>query len=156
MSIAKFLSPDAILLHLEAKSSEEVIRALGGLLLAKGQVKDDFIEATLRREADMPTGLPLGGDVNAAIPHVDIEYVNESALALATLAQPTIFYNMVENDVEVPCQLVIMLALDAPKSQIEMLQEISSVLQQPAVISAIMEAQTPADVLATVSNLEPI
>jgi len=156
MSIATFLNPEAILLQLEAESSEDVIRALGGKLLEMGRVKDDFVAATLKREAEMPTGLPLGGDVNAAIPHVDIEYVNQSALALATLAKPVVFYNMVENEVEVPCQLVIMLALDAPKSQIEMLQEISSVLQQPAVIASIMEAQTADDVLAAVSNLEPI
>ena len=81
MSIAKFLSPDAIMLNLTVESSEEVIRALGGTLLERGLVKDDFIEATLKREAEMPTGLPLGGDVNAAIPHVDIEYVNQSAQA---------------------------------------------------------------------------
>jgi PTS system galactitol-specific IIA component len=155
MSFAKFLSPEAILLQLEADSSTDVIRALGGKLLELGCVKDDFVAATLKREAEMPTGLPLGGDTNAAIPHVDIEYVNRSALALATLAKPVVFYNMVENEVEVPCQLVIMLALDAPKSQIEMLQEISSVLQQPAVIAAIMKAQTADDVLAAVSNLEP-
>ncbi len=156
MSIAKFLNPAAILLHLEAESSEDVIRALGDKLFALGCVKEEFVAATLKREADMPTGLPLGGAINAAIPHVDIEYVNQPALALATLAHPVVFYNMVENDVEVPVQLVIMLALDAPKSQIEMLQEISSVLQQPAVIAAIMEAQTADDVLAAVSNLEPI
>jgi len=156
MSISRFLCPEAILLHLKAESSEDVIRTLGGKLLALGYVKDDFVAATLKREAEMPTGLPLGGDTNAAIPHVDIEYVNQSALALATLADPVVFYNMVENDVEVPVQLVIMLALDAPKSQIEMLQEISSVLQQPAVIASIMEAQTADDVLAAVSNLESI
>ena len=156
MSIAKFLNPEAIMLRLEAESSEDVIRALGGKLLEMGCVKDDFVSATLKREAEMPTGLPLGGDINAAIPHVDIEYVNQPALALATLVQPVVFYNMVENDVEVPCRLVIMLALDAPKSQIEMLQEISSVLQQPAIIASIIEARTADDVLAAVSNLEPI
>ena len=156
MSIAKFLSPEAIMLQLEAESSEDVIRALGGRLLEQSCVKDDFVAATLKRESAMPTGLPLGGDINAAIPHVDIEYVNYSALALATLTRPVVFYNMVENDVEVPVQLVIMLALDSPKSQIEMLQEVSSVLQQPAVIASLMEAQTADDVLAVVSNLEPI
>ena len=156
MNIGTFLSREAILLHYEAESSQDVIRALGDRLLELGCVKDDFVDATLKREAEMPTGLPLGGDINAAIPHVDIEFVNKSALGLATLARPVIFYNMVEHDVEVPVQLVIMLALDAPKSQIEMLQEVSSVLQQPAVIASLMEAQTADDVLAVISNMEPI
>lgn len=156
MSIATFLQPEAILLDVEAENSDEVIGLLGTELLKLGLVKDDFIDAALQREATMPTGLPLGGDVNAAIPHVDIEYVNQSALALATLKSPVIFRNMVDSDEEVPVQLVIMLALDAPKSQIEMLQQISLILQQPAVITSIMEAKTTADVIAAVSDLQPI
>ena len=129
MKIKEFLSPEAVLLGLEAESSEEVIRQLGGKLRDQGFVKDNFVEAALEREANLPTGLPLGGEYNAAIPHVDIEYVNESALGLATLKNDVVFYNMVESDVEVPCRLVIMLALDQPKSQIEMLQSVAAVLQ---------------------------
>ena len=59
MSIAQFLPQDAIVLHLDASSSEQVIRVLGNRLHKLGLVKDGFVEATLRREADMPTGLPL-------------------------------------------------------------------------------------------------
>ncbi len=148
MNIVDFLDPAAILLQMEAKTSEEVIRALGGKLLDLGLVTDDFIEATLAREANMPTGLPLGGSVNAAIPHVDIEYVKKSALGLATLKHEVVFYNMVENDVEVPCRLVIMLALDAPKAQVEMLQSVAAVLQQPAVIDELIAAQSVEEVVA--------
>jgi len=147
MSIAQFLPQDAIVLHLDASNSEQVIRVLGNRLHELGLVKDDFVEATLRREADMPTGLPLGGEINAAIPHVDIEYVNQSSLALATLTTPVVFYNMVEPDEAVPVRLVIMLALDQPKSQIEMLQQVSALLQQPELVDRLMMAQSPADAL---------
>jgi PTS system galactitol-specific IIA component len=154
MRVSDFLRPEAISLQLEARTSEEVIRTLGTRLLELGYVKDGFIAATLERERTMPTGLPLGGDINAAIPHVDIEWVNQSALALATLKQPVIFYNMVEDDVEVPCRLVIMLALDKPKSQIEMLQQVSGILQQPELIRRLMEAHQPEEVLALLSSIE--
>jgi galactitol PTS system EIIA component len=147
MSIAQFLPQDAIVLHLDASNSEQVIRVLGNRLHELGLVKDDFVEATLRREADMPTGLPLGGEINAAIPHVDTEYVNQSSLALATLTTPVAFYNMVEPDEAVPVRLVIMLALDQPKSQIEMLQQVSALLQQPELVDRLMMAQSPADAL---------
>jgi len=142
MKIKDYLDPGAILLQLDAESSEEVIRELGGLLLDLGYVKENFVEATIERERTMPTGLPLGGHFNAAIPHVDIEYVNKSALGLATLTQPVVFYNMVENEVEVPCRLVIMLALDQPKSQVEMLQSVAEVLQDPARIEKLMAAES--------------
>jgi PTS system galactitol-specific IIA component len=151
MLIKDFLCEEAVLLGLEASSSEEVIRALGEKLQERGFVKDDFIEAALDREANMPTGLPLGGEYNAAIPHVDIEYVNQSALGLATLKNEVVFYNMVENDVEVPCRLVIMLALDQPKSQIEMLQSVAAVLQAPEIIKGLVNAETPQEIFELLS-----
>ena len=136
---------------MKAKTAEDVIRALGGRLLDLGLVRADFVEATLERERNMPTGLPLGGSVNAAIPHVDVEYVNKSALALATLAEDVCFYNMVENDVEVPCRLVIMLALDEPKSQVEMLQSVAALLQDPERIDLLMAAETVEQVFAALN-----
>lgn len=151
MNIVEYLDPEAVVLQMDADTSEDVIRQLGGRLLSLGYVTDNFIEATLEREASMPTGLPLGGAVNAAIPHVDIEYVKKSALGLATLRKEVVFYNMVENDVEVPCRLVIMLALDAPKSQVEMLQSVASVLQQPEVIDALIAAGTVDEVFTALS-----
>jgi len=102
----------------------------------------------------LPTGLPLGGDINAAIPHVDIEYVNHSALALATLKDPVLFNNMVDCDEALRVQLVIMLALDQPKSQIEMLQRVCEVLQRPELIVQLMGAKTCGEILTLLSEAE--
>jgi PTS system galactitol-specific IIA component len=151
MSLAQFLPREAVALQVDAASSEEVIRLLGERLYALGRVKDGFVAATLRREADMPTGLPLG-DINAAIPHVDIEYVNSPSLALATLTAPVIFRNMVEPDEEVPVRLIIMLALDQPKSQIEMLQQVSGVLQQPDLVRHLVETTSVDEALTLLSE----
>jgi PTS system galactitol-specific IIA component len=54
---------------------------------------------------------------------------------------------MVEPDEAVPVRLVIMLALDQPKAQIEMLQQVSALLQQPELVDRLMMAQNPADAL---------
>jgi len=151
MNIKEFLCEEAVVLGLDAATSEEVIRELGGKLRDQGYVKDNFVEAALEREANLPTGLPLGGEYNAAIPHVDIEYVNKSALGLATLKQEVVFYNMVESDQEVPCRLVIMLALDQPKSQIEMLQSVAAVLQNPDTISKLVHAETVEEIFEILS-----
>ena len=151
MKIKEFLNEGAVILGSEATSSEEVIRALGGKLRDLGYVKDNFVEAALEREANMPTGLPLGGEYNAAIPHVDIEYVNQSALGLATLNEDVVFYNMVDSNEVVPCRLVIMLALDTPKSQIEMLQSVAAVLQNPDTIRKLVNAKTTEDVFSALS-----
>ncbi len=151
MNIKDYLCDDAVIIGLEAGNSEQVIRKLGGKLRNLGYVKENFIEAALEREANMPTGLPLGGEYNAAIPHVDIEYVNQSALGLATLKQDVVFYNMVENEVEVPCRLVIMLALDQPKSQIEMLQSVAALLQDPEMVKKLVSAETAEDIFSILS-----
>ncbi len=151
MNICDYLCKEAVILGLDAASSEEVIRELGGKLRDQGFVKEDFIEAALEREANMPTGLPLGGEYNAAIPHVDIEFVNKSALGLAILKDDVVFYNMVESDEEVPCRLVIMLALDKPKSQIEMLQSVAALLQNPEIIRKLVDAKTPDEVFTILS-----
>jgi PTS system galactitol-specific IIA component len=151
MNIKEFLNEGAVILGSEATSSEEVIRTLGGKLRDLGYVKDNFVEAALEREANMPTGLPLGGEYNAAIPHVDIEYVNQSALGLATFKEDIVFYNMVDSDEVVPCRLVIMLALDTPKSQIEMLQSVAAVLQNPDTIRKLVNAKTTEEVFSALS-----
>ena len=151
MKITDFLNEKSIILGLEATSSKEVIQALGGKLRDQNYVKDNFVQAALEREANMPTGLPLGGEYNAAIPHVDIEYVNKSALGLATMKQDVVFYNMVESDVEVPCRLVIMLALDQPKSQIEMLQSVAAVLQDPEIVKKLVSAETAEEIFSILS-----
>lgn len=153
MSLTDFLSPEAISIQLTAEDAEDVIKLLGNKLHDLGYVKDDFVEATLVREAEMPTGLPLAGEINAAIPHVDIEYVNRPALALATLSQPVIFQNMVDSEEDVPVRLVIMLALDQPKSQIEMLQQVAGVLQNPKLVDRLMAAEEVDEVLAALSSV---
>lgn len=151
MKIKDYLDPKAVVLNMEAKTSVEVIEQLGGILFELGYVKDGFVAATIEREKNMPTGLPLGGSINAAIPHVDIEFVNKSALGFATLKEPVVFYNMVENDVEVPCRLIIMLALDQPKSQIEMLQSVAEVLQNPQMIEKMMAATKVEEIFGALS-----
>lgn len=154
MSLSELLEPKAIVLQMEAADASDVITRLGGLLNGLGYVRDDFVEATLAREANTPTGLPLGGDFNAALPHVDLEYVKQPAVALATLKEPVVFHNMVVADEEVQVSLVMMLALAEAKSQIEMLQEVATILQRPDVVSRLVAAGTVEDVFAALNGLE--
>jgi galactitol PTS system EIIA component len=155
VKLAELIVPKAILLQNDASDSSTIIRRLGELLNQEGFVTDGFIDATLQREANMPTGLPLGGEYHAAMPHVDLEYVYKPAIALATLKAPVIFQHMVMTEEEVPVQLVIMLALDQPKSQIEALQQVAEVLQNAEIVAGLMEARTPDEVIEVLKKLEP-
>lgn len=146
--LTEFLVPEAVCLNLEAKDCFGVIRAVGEKLLHAGYVHPTFTEAALVREKNIPTGLPLNGKFNAAIPHTDIEHVIKPGVGLATLKTPVVFMNMVSPEEPVEAQLIFVLALEQPKSQIEMLQEIAGVLQDPSVVEGLMQAQSLTDVYA--------
>lgn len=138
--ILSLLVPSAVCLQLQSDSSKEVIETLGERLFQAGYVHSSFVQAALDRESQLPTGLPLEGKYNAAIPHTDIEHVIKPALALATLTRPVDFQNMVLPEEKVPVQLVILMALEQAKTQVEMLQEIAAVLQDSTIIEKLILA----------------
>jgi galactitol PTS system EIIA component len=152
MNILDFLVPTSVALQYSAVDSKDVITHLGNLLFDAGYVRESFVDAALDRESRLPTGLPLSGDVNAAIPHTEVEHVLKPGLAMATLSVPVTFQNMVAPDEVVPCQLVFVMALDQPKAQIEMLQEIAGVLQNPSLIQDLMSARAFEDIRSALSK----
>jgi PTS system galactitol-specific IIA component len=145
--ILDLLVTSAVCVRLEATTAPEVIAALGQRLHEAGYVRDTFVQAALDREAQLPTGLPLDGRFNAAIPHTDIEHVIKPALALATLPRPVDFQNMIDPEEVVPVQLVILMAMEEAKSQVDMLQEIAGVLQNAEVIERLVAAPDIAQIL---------
>jgi PTS system galactitol-specific IIA component len=149
------LVPEAVALHLQATSAAEVIRHLADALYRGGYVRESFAEAVLEREAQLPTGLWLAGAIHAAIPHTDCEHVIRPAVGLATLAAPVPFQNMIDPAETIPVRLVFLLALDQPKAQVEMLQEVATVLQSPQVVEGLVEASTLAAVYQVLAQTTP-
>jgi PTS system galactitol-specific IIA component len=141
-TLLQLLDEDAVCLKLDAKDSHDVIENLGIRLYIDGYVKDTFVDAAWTREQNLPTGLPLGGEINAAIPHTDIVHVIKPGVAMATLKRPVVFKNMIQPDEDVLVQLVFLLSLEQPKSQIEMLQEIAGILQKSETVNKLMSAET--------------
>lgn len=152
-TIAKLLDPNCVLLECDANSSADVISAVGARLEEHGYVKNSYIQAALDREKELPTGLPLGGEINAAIPHTDIEHVLKPALGMATLRTPVIFKNMVSPQEDVPVRLVFLLALEQPKAQIEMLQEVASVIQNVDLVKELVSQETVDGVIKVLSQM---
>lgn len=150
--ILELLEPKAVRTGLEARDAKEVVSILGDGLYEAGYVHESFVEAALARERELPTGLPLAGEYNAAIPHTDIEHVKRPGLALATLTKPVVFQNMVNPEEGVDVHLVILMALDEAKAQVEMLQEIAGVLQNAKVIEQLMKAHDFQEVRTALSE----
>jgi PTS system galactitol-specific IIA component len=150
--ILELLERNAVRLGLGVSDAREVVSILGDELYEEGYVHESFVEAALSRESELPTGLPLAGEYNAAIPHTDIEHVKKPGLALATLTKPVLFQNMVNPEEGVEVHLVILMALDEAKAQVEMLQEIAGVLQNASVIEKLMQAQDFHEVQIAISE----
>jgi len=156
MNLADLLEPLAVLPRLQVESAEQVIGELGGILKEHGYVADGFVQATLDRERDTPTGLPLAGSVNAALPHVDPSYVLRPAVGLATLVAPVEFGHMVERGTRVAVRLVIMLALDKAEAQVQMLSQVAGILQDPALVDAIMACETREELLEVIRQVRTV
>ncbi|WP_299024170.1 PTS sugar transporter subunit IIA [uncultured Thermanaerothrix sp.] len=155
LNLLDLLAPEAVALNFPATSAEAVIRHLAAALFKGGYVRETFAEAALEREARLPTGLRLSGEIHAAIPHTDIEHVIRPAVGLATLPTPVVFQNMIDPTDAVPVRLVFLLALEQPKSQVEMLQQVATILQNPQVVSELVAAQTLEEVRRVLAQVVP-
>jgi PTS system galactitol-specific IIA component len=127
--LSSFVHPDLVMVGLEAKDKEEVVRTLANLLLEKGYVKESYADAVLAREKLFPTGLPTQ-DVHVAIPHTDVEHCIKPAIAIAVLKQPVEFFEMATLDKVVHPEIVFLLSIVRPKDQVEWLQRLVTLFQQ--------------------------
>lgn len=150
--LAEYLVKEAIILDADCSNAEEVIRSLSKKLMDAGYVRDTFADAAMVRESTIPTGLPLGGEINAAIPHTEIEHVLKPGVGMAALKKPVIFQSMISPEESVEVRLVFILALDQPKSQIEMLQEVAGVIQDPQLVMSLVNAKTTEQVMAALKG----
>ncbi|MDY0404629.1 PTS sugar transporter subunit IIA [Virgibacillus sp. 179-BFC.A HS] len=85
-----YLDESIIFLDLQEKTKEDVLSVMGGKLYEKGLVKATFIDAIIAREREFATGLPTKG-VSVAIPHTDIEHVNQKTISVGILKEPVAF-----------------------------------------------------------------
>ncbi|WP_010648213.1 PTS sugar transporter subunit IIA [Oceanobacillus massiliensis] len=128
-----FFDESVILLNLEGTTKEEVLETVSSNLVDKGLVKPSFIQAIINREGEFATGLPTAG-VSVAIPHTDVEHVNQKTISIAVLKDPVDFVIMGDDSETTPVQIVFMLAMDEPHSQLSLLQRLMQVFQNEEVL----------------------
>ncbi len=112
------------LFNQKASTKEEATKILANHMIKLGIVKEDFHEAILEREQNFPTGLRLADGSGVAIPHTDIDKVNESQIAFMSLREPVKFIEMGTDDAEVEVSIIFMLALKEAHEQLDTLQNL--------------------------------
>lgn len=122
-----------ILRDVEAANAEEAIRKVGQRFYDEGFVKDTYIDAVVAREKNYATGLQLA-DIAVAMPHTDPQHVNRPGVCIAQLKHPVEFEHMGDPDTKVQAEMLFMMAIKNPDEQVELLQKVLGVFQQPEVL----------------------
>ncbi|GMA07797.1 PTS galactitol transporter subunit IIA [Tetragenococcus halophilus subsp. flandriensis] len=118
-------------------NNEEALEFLSDQLSSRRVVTESFKKAIIDRENIFPTGLKLN-QYGVAIPHADPNYVNMNQIALMTLADPVMFKRMEDPSLEVQVNLIIVLALKDPDSQLMTLKALMNLFQDKEVINSIL------------------
>ena len=135
------ISPEIVLLDLEAETDMEAIDKLASHLHAKGIVKESYIPAVKQREVDFCTGLAFEA-MGVALPHTDSIHVNQQAIAIGILKKPVTFHHMGMPDVDVEVELMFMLAIQKPDAQIAFLGKMMEVFQLDGCLEQVKHAAT--------------
>ena len=147
------LKESLIFTNLEAKTYEDVMRAVGQKVTAEGFAKESYVDALINREKDFPTGLDIDG-FGVAIPHTDVSHVNKAATAIAILKNPVTFVQMGTDDDYVDAKVVFVLAVDDPKGHLEQLQRIISIIQDKDSLEKLTQVNEASEIINVIKEKE--
>ncbi|MBP1970484.1 activator of the mannose operon (transcriptional antiterminator) [Virgibacillus natechei] len=136
--LLSLIDEDIICVNVDLEHRFEVVEMLANSLLDKGMVDTTFVHSALLRERASATS--IGGGI--AIPHARPATVNHSAVALAVMKEP------LEWGTEM-VSVVFLLAVteDDQKVTKEIIQQISSISEQPTLIKALSEAKDISEII---------
>ncbi|CUS25412.1 hypothetical protein FC70_GL001201 [Paucilactobacillus oligofermentans DSM 15707 = LMG 22743] len=141
----------SVFANLEVDSSDQVIDVLSKSLFDQNRVISSFGDAVKAREIEYPTGIP-SGDITVAIPHTDVKYVKQASLAFATLKKPVAFRNMGDKSQTLDVQIVVMLAMVEPHSQVTVLQSLMSLFQEQDYLKELLTLDKQEDLYEHISK----
>ncbi|MCI8401267.1 MAG: PTS sugar transporter subunit IIA [Lachnospiraceae bacterium] len=135
------VSPELVLMEIEAGTDQEAIEILARHLFEQGIVKESYIEAVKAREKVFSTGLDFE-EMGIAIPHTDSEHVNREAIAIGILKKPVLFCHMGMPEISVKTEMMFMMAIEKPDSQVEFLGKMMEIFQTEGRLRTLKAALT--------------
>lgn len=138
MNIEDFLKPEMVWLSEKVSTPVEVFEVVTQKADKLGYINDTFLEKIKEREEKFPTGLQLDG-YGVAIPHTDAECIEEQFVAIIIPNKIVPFKRMDDGTQEVQAQIIFVLGLNEPHSQLSMLQELMGLLQDKEVVKNLRE-----------------
>jgi PTS system galactitol-specific IIA component len=152
-TLLDLLSADHILLDVEAGTAQTAIRRLTESLVATGNVSAEFADDVWQREQAMPTGLPTQ-PFAIAIPHADPDHVNRSAVGIGVLRSPVAFSQMgMDSSAVLQVRIVFLLAIKEREKQVDMIQQLVSLIQDPQLLGDLLVVKDAAGALSRIRSI---
>lgn len=136
---------ELVIMDCIADTAEEAIFQLCEKMKAQGMVKDTYCQAVVEREREYPTGVPTAY-YDVAIPHSQSDHVMIPGIAVAKMHRSVQFYSMGAEDEPLQAEIVILLAVKDPDSQLNMLRSLMGLFENENAMLTIREAKDVAAV----------
>lgn len=142
------VKPNLVMMDIEASTGQQALDILANRLFEEGIVKKSYIAAVKARETEYCTGLQFE-EMGIAIPHTDVEHVNQGAIGIGILKRPVPFCFMGMPEISVDVEIMFMMAIKEAHTQIEFLQALMTIFQTKGRLKAIKACKTPEEVVDT-------
>ncbi|MDY3005823.1 MULTISPECIES: PTS sugar transporter subunit IIA [Anaerococcus] len=143
---------DLIFLNCKFKDRDELLKFMSDKMMESDKVNKTFFDAVRERELKYPTGLNTG-EIKVAIPHTDPKHVKSAAIAVATLSNKVEFKNMEDPNENIGVDLVFMLAVADPKSQVPLLVKLMSIFSDKELLKKIKNSKSGNEIKEELENL---
>jgi PTS system galactitol-specific IIA component len=152
-TLIDLLKTEHILIGIEATGAQEAIRKLTAPLAKTGVVAPEFADDVWKREETFPTGLPTQPQA-VAIPHADPDHVNRSGVCMGVLKSPVRFAQMgTDGSTVLEVSIIFLLAIKEKEKQVEMIQQLVTLIQSPSLLDGLSDAQNAEEALDLIQNV---
>ncbi len=151
-TLIELLGIEHILVNIDAKDAQEAIQILTMSLVKTGHVSVGFAEDVWKREQTFPTGLPTQ-PLAIAMPHADPDHVNRSAVCIGILNAPVRFAQMgTDGSTVLDTRLIFLLAIKEREKQVELIQQLVTLIQTGSLLENLAQAKDPDTALALIQK----
>jgi len=151
-TLIDLLNTENILAGVQAQDAQDAIHTLTATLVKSGSVTPEFGEDVWKREQTFPTGLPTQ-PLAVAIPHADPDHVNQSSVCIGILKSPVRFAQMgTDGSTVLDVQIVFLLAIKEREKQVEMLQQLVTLIQTGSLLSGLAGAKDSEEAFALIQK----
>ena len=151
-NLIDLLKTEHIVLNVVARDARDAIRQLTNALVKTGHVTPGFAEDVWNREQTFSTGLPTQ-PLAVAMPHADPDHVNSSAVCIGVLKTPVRFGQMgTDGSTLLDAYLIFMLAIKEREKQVEMIQQLMTLIQTGSLLEGLAKVKDSQAALALIKT----